>query len=237
MIAEGDVEAVAGRENALQKSVAAANKAYSDQVLVVLEARKALADYNQQTQLRESQSARSGRDAARFLVERRDPSELEGGLQQAEARLNALNRARLAANRIAVDAAILVENARSTVSTPSDTLDQQIDALAQSATKGSTEIARALQSIQNIDANAGEAGLKREQDIALDIGDQLVAIAEATTVKQLDAARKRVAGLARDNSLVIENEKGLQNLLIAAETQFRDREDCTDYGGGQASRV
>ena len=60
LIAEGDVEAVAGREDALQKSVAAANKAYSDQVLVVLEARQAIEDYNQQTeQLRESPSARS----------------------------------------------------------------------------------------------------------------------------------------------------------------------------------
>ena len=234
LIAEGDVTQVAARENALSKSVDAANKAYSDQVLVVLEARQAIEDYNQQTeQLRSSQGARSARGAERTALTLRDPSNLEGGLQQAEARLNALNRARLAANRIEVGAAILVENARSTVSTPSDTLGQQIDALAQSATKGSTEIARALQSIQNIDANAGEAGLKREQDIALDIGDQLVAIAEATTVKQLDAAKKRLAGLARDNSLIIENEIGLQNLLIAAETQFRDRKIALFTAAGE----
>ena len=234
LIAEGDVTQVAARENALSKSVDAANKAYSDQVLVVLEARQAIEDYNQQTeQLRSSQGARSARGAERTALTLRDPSNLEGGLQQAEARLNALNRARLAANRIEVGAAILVENARSTVSTPSDTLGQQIDALAQSATKGSTEIARALQSIQNIDANTGEAGLKREQDIALDIGDQLVAIAEATTVKQLDAAKKRVAGLARDNSLIIENEIGLQNLLIAAETQFRDRKIALFTAAGE----
>ena len=224
LIAEGDTTRLATREDALSKSVAAANKAYEDQVLAVSEARKALADYTQQTeQLRSSQGARSARGAERTALTLRDPSELEGGLQQAEARLNALNRARLAANRIAVDAASLVEGARSAVVTPSDTLDQQIDALAQSATEGSTAIARALQQIQNIDANTGEAGLKREQDIALDIGDQLVAIAEATTVKQLDAAKRRVAGLARDNSLIIENETNLQNLLLVAESQFQER--------------
>ena len=224
LIAADDTARLATREDALSKSVAAANKAYEDQALVVSEARKALADYTRQTeQLRSSQGAKSARGAERTALTLRDPSELEGGLRQAEARLNALNRARLAANRIAVDAASLVEGARSAVVTPSDTLDQQIDALAQSATEGSTAIARALQQIQNIDANTGEAGLKREQDIALDIGDQLVGIAEATTVKQLDAAKKRVAGLARDNSLIVENETGLQNLLLAAESQFRDR--------------
>ena len=234
LIAEGDAARVATREDALEKSVAAANKAYSDQVLVVLEARKALADYNQQTdQLRSSQGARSARGAERTALTLRDSSELEGGLRQAEARLNALNRARLAANRIAVDAAILVENARSQVVDPSDALDQQIDALAQSATEGSTAIARALQQIQNIDTDTGEAGLEREKDIALDIGDELVAIAEATTVKQLDAAKKRVAGLARDRSLIIENETGLQNLLIAAETQFRDRKIALITAAGQ----
>ena len=224
LIAADDTAGLATREDALSKSVAAANKAYENQASVVSEARKALEDYNRQTeQLRESPGARRGRSAERTALSLRDPSELEGGLRQAEARLNALNRARLAANRIASDAAALVATAQTAVVTPSDTLDQQIDALAQSATEGSTAIARALQSLQNIDANTGEAGLKREQDIALDIGDQLVAISEATTVKQLDAAKRRVTGLARDNSLIIENETGLQNLLLAAESQFRER--------------
>ena len=224
LIAADDTAGLATREDALSKSVAAANKAYEDQVLAVSEARKALADYTQQTeQLRESPGARRGRSAERTALSLRDPSELEGGLREAEARLNALNRARLAANRIAVDAAALVATAQTAVVTPSDTLDQQIDALAQSATEGSTAIARALQSLQNIDTRTAPEGLGRERDAALDIGDQLVAIAEATTVRQLDAAKRRVAGLARDNSLIVENETGLQNLLLAAESQFRER--------------
>ena len=224
LIAADDTAGLATREDALSKSVAAANTAYERQVSVVEEARQALEAYNRQTeQLEESPGARSARSAERGALALRDPSQLEEGLREAEARLNALNRARTAANRIAADAAALVATAQTAVVTPSDTLDTQIDALAQSATEGSTAIARALQQIQDIDANTGETGLERQQDIALAIGDQLVSIAEATTVKQLDAAKRRVAGLARDNSLIIENETGLQNLLLAAESQFRER--------------
>ena len=234
LIAADDTAGLATREDALSKSVAAANKAYENQVSVVSAARQALEDYTQQTeQLRESPGARSARGAERTALSLRDPSALQEGLREAEARLNALNRARLAANRIAADAAALVATAQTAVVTPSDTLDQQIDALAQSATEGGTAIARALQQIQNIDANTGETGLARQQDIALDIGDQLVSIAEATTVKQLDAAKRRVAGLARDNSLIIENETGLQNLLLAAESQFRERKIALITAAGE----
>ena len=108
----------------------------------------------------------------------------------------------------------LGEAQEAVAATAKDRLAGAFQSLTDAASGTDAEIAEALQRLEN----AG--GDDRVTDLALDIGDQLIAIAEATSVKQVEASKKRVDALARDKSLIIADNKELQALLLASEEAF-----------------
>ena len=103
------------------------------------------------------------------------------------------------------------------------TLQGRISDLTSASTGSVQAIATALQQLDNFgggrDGNLNNTD-KSVRDLALDLGDQLIAIAESTSVKQAEANKKRVDALARDNSLILEDSQQLQALLLAIEEAF-----------------
>ena len=113
----------------------------------------------------------------------------------------------------------LSESAEKAAKTVVDTVSQAFQSLTAVASGTDAQIAEALQRFETATENADE----QVRDLALDIGNQLVAIAEATSVAQIDASKRRVDALARDNSLILEGSKQLQALLLAGEEAFAAR--------------
>ena len=114
-------------------------------------------------------------------------------------------------------------DAQQTASRTQASLENLIDNLGASATSSTQAIAIALQHLDDFgggrDTNLNDEN-RRARDLALDLGDQLIAIAESTSVKQIESNKKRVDTLARDNSLIIDDNEQLQSLLLAAEEAF-----------------
>ena len=103
--------------------------------------------------------------------------------------------------------------------TVEDKLSRSFQSLTDAASGTDTAIAEALQQFEN--ANVGTDD--QATDLALDIGSQLVSIAEATTAAQVRQAHARVEAYARDNSLIVAEDERLKALLLATEEAFQSR--------------
>ena len=114
----------------------------------------------------------------------------------------------------------LGEAQEAVATTAGDTVTRAFQSLTDAASGTDAQIAEALQQFEN--ANVGSDD-QATADLAIDIGSQLVSIAEATSVAQIDASKRRVDALARDNSLILEDSKQLQALLLAGEEAFAAR--------------
>ena len=98
-------------------------------------------------------------------------------------------------------------------------VDAAFQGLADAASGTSAEIANALQTLESITEGAND----RVRDLALDLGVQLIGIAEATTSGQVDAVGRRTEALARDNSQIIAEEERLQSSLQAVRDRVQSR--------------
>ena len=113
----------------------------------------------------------------------------------------------------------LSESQQDAADTAENSLARAFKSLGDAASGTDTQIATALQQFENASGSANEA----VRDLALDIGNELVAIAESTTESQIRSAYKRVESYARDNSLIIAEDENLKALLLAAEDAFQQR--------------
>ena len=113
----------------------------------------------------------------------------------------------------------LSESQQDAADTAENSLARAFKSLGDAASGTDAQIATALQQFENAVGSENEA----VRDLALDIGDQLVAIAESTTESQTRSAYKRVESYARDNSLIIAEDENLKALLLAAEDAFQQQ--------------
>ena len=110
------------------------------------------------------------------------------------------------------------------------TLEDYVTGVADVAANGTQAVAVALQELDNFTIGGGGRGpdpaaeeARRVRDIALDLGDELIRIDEATSLSQINASAQRVAALARDNSLIVEGEASLQALIAATTQQIEEQ--------------
>ena len=113
----------------------------------------------------------------------------------------------------------LSESQQDAADTAENSLARAFKSLGDAAAGTDAQIATALQQFESASGSGNEA----VRDLALDIGNELVAIAESTTESQIRSAYKRVESYARDNSLIIAEDENLKALLLAAENAFQQQ--------------